>query len=53
MFYSACMMLGLENEGPVNFIELVFQFFGLIIAALTYNLLFSSISELINYITVP
>jgi hypothetical protein len=46
------MMLGLENEGPVNFVELVFMFLGLIGAALTYNFLFSTISELINYTTV-
>jgi hypothetical protein len=50
LFYSATMMLGLENEGPVNFIELVFMVLMLVIAALTYNLLFSSVSELINYL---
>ena len=48
MFYSATMMLGLENEGPVNTFELIFQFFMLISAALTYNLLFSSVAELLN-----
>ena len=42
------MMLGLENEGPVNIFELIFQFFMLISAALTYNLLFSSVGELLN-----
>ena len=41
MFYSATMMLGLENEGPVNFLELAYQVSILIIASLMYNLLFS------------
>jgi len=48
MFYSSAMMLGLENEGPVNVTELIYIFFSYMLSSLAYNFLFSEISIQIN-----
>ena len=44
-------MLGLDNLGPNNVVQLTYYIVALVISSLTYNLLFSGISGLISYLS--